>query len=266
MDRELDPLLRVLQPIRSYLPYVVVVGGWVPILYRHCLPEASPADPLGTRDVDLAAPLSLPVRGMTLDRLLTRAGFVPELSPEGPPHCRKYVSGDNLQIDILAPMRGDGSQRVVQVQRDLPAQALRYVEVLLEHTTTLVLPSTRLRVRVPELAAFFFQKGLACRERGSSAKQEKDFYYMYEILDSVPEGAPGMAEKVIKIGRDHPAGWMSRFRGNLSKAFVAADAAGVLGVVRQASARARREASPDVLRLRVFGLLQEFLRALTKRR
>ncbi len=76
---------------------------------------------------------------------------------------------------------------------------------------------------------------------------------MYEILDSVPEGAPGMAEKVIKIGRDHPAGWMSRFRGNLSKAFVAADAAGVLGVVRQASARVRHDASPDVLRLRVFG-------------
>jgi hypothetical protein len=60
LDSSTDALIGVLEPIRDYLPGLVLCGGWTLFVYRRWLVGNGP-DPLLTLDVDLAAPHQLPL-------------------------------------------------------------------------------------------------------------------------------------------------------------------------------------------------------------
>jgi hypothetical protein len=62
--------------VREYLPDIVIVGGWVPLIYYHYLLSDKTKMPLMTRDIDIVIPELLEVKGnKSLDKLLVDAGF-----------------------------------------------------------------------------------------------------------------------------------------------------------------------------------------------
>ena len=78
---EADPqLLATLAALGDYLQDVVLVGGWVPHLYRRIWPSESPVEARRTFDLDAAVRGPLAVRRRSrLDVLLAAEGYAPIL-------------------------------------------------------------------------------------------------------------------------------------------------------------------------------------------
>ena len=73
-----DPvLLRGLTAIEPYLEDVVLAGGWVPYVYELLYDATAAGRSPRTRDIDIAVPRSVPVKGKSIDafRFGRTAGF-----------------------------------------------------------------------------------------------------------------------------------------------------------------------------------------------
>lgn len=73
-------LLKTLVVLGDYLRDIVVVGGWVPHLYRRIWPSQTAVEPRRTFDLDVAVPprLTMGLRPR-LDAMLEREGYTPIL-------------------------------------------------------------------------------------------------------------------------------------------------------------------------------------------
>jgi hypothetical protein len=259
MNTDLTPLIEVLEVVKPYLADIVLVGGWVPIVYAECT-SIYRTKTMGTGDVDLACPHPLDVKGEAVDHLLTGAGFQCELSGDTKiPYC-KYVKGQELEIEFLTPLKGDGSTEVEKLQEGLMAEALRYLDVLLAHTDTVEIDED-LVVRVPLISAFLFQKGLSFPERRSQLKLDKDLYYIFKVVETVDREY--LMSELNEVLGCHPGKWRRKFDQNLRKAFGDEHSYGVIAVVKQLAEIPEEQGDRDVLSMRVLTAMEDFLVNLT---
>ncbi len=77
MSREFkESLFYALWLLHDYLPDIVLCGGWVPFIYREYIVKKKPRPPLRTKDIDLATPGKLEVKGnRSIDQILEDAKF-----------------------------------------------------------------------------------------------------------------------------------------------------------------------------------------------
>lgn len=138
-------LRRLLLALEPYMDTLVLVGGWVPYLYRH-LPWASPTrhPPLHTSDIDLALPIRLARKDPSLSECLQRGGFGVVFSLGKQPPVM-YLQEEWRGLDKLAPVyaellvphvgretdRSGKSRSVVEIEGHggLTARALRVAGV-----------------------------------------------------------------------------------------------------------------------------------------
>ncbi|MGD0238015.1 MAG: GSU2403 family nucleotidyltransferase fold protein [Syntrophorhabdales bacterium] len=252
---DLAPLIEVLRTIEPYLSDIVLVGGWVPIVYEQCT-SIYPTKTVRTADIDFACHPPLVVRGETMDSLLKKACFTCELSGGTSVPFSKYVNKLGLEIEFLTPLKGPGTERVTELQRGLTAEPLRYLDVLLEHVEEVNIDEG-LCVRVPSMSAFLFQKGLSFPHRRSFLKRDKDLYYIFKVVETVnPEYLIASLDTVFKA---HPPKWRSRFFNNLRQYFEEEHSVGVISVVGQLLQTPSERDDRDILRMKVFTTMQEFL-------
>jgi hypothetical protein len=159
MSTDLTPLIEVLETVKPYLPDIVLVGGWVPIVYEQCT-SIYPTRTMRTADVDFACLPPLAVREETMDHLLKGAGFRCELFGSTQiPLCR-YIKERQLEIEFLTPLKRGGSAAVTKLQEGLTAEPLRYLDIL--HTARSCQPGEdrgRLRRTRPMDIGFPVSKG-----------------------------------------------------------------------------------------------------------
>lgn len=257
MSAELTPLVKVLDIIKPYLPDIVLVGGWVPIVYEQCT-SMLPTKMVRTSDVDFACLAPLHIKDDTMDRLLTGAGFRCELyGSEKVPFCR-YVKEHQLEIEFLTPLKGDGARSVTELQKDLTAEPLRYLDILLAHNREVVVASHI--VRVPWLSAFVYQKGLSFPNRKSDLKRDKDLYYIFKIVQGV--GIEPLINELKQILGSHPPKWSRTLMKNLQTAFSDEYSYGVGSVVRQLMRIPGEQDDRDILVMEVFSTMNDFILAL----
>ncbi len=257
MSTDLTPLVGVLEAVKPYLSDIVLVGGWVPVIYEQCT-SMLPTRMVRTTDVDFACLPPLHVREKPLDHLLRAAGFRCELSRTTQiPLCR-YISERQLEIEFLTPLRGDGSVSATELQKGLTAEPLRYLDILLAHTREVKVADHV--VRVPWLSAFLFQKGLSFPQRRSVLKKDKDLYYIFKIVQGV--GTKLLVTELKEIVRSHPKKWSRTFIHNLHKAFQDEHSHGVGSVVGQLMQIPGEQDGRDVLIMKVFDTMDNFIKAL----
>lgn len=75
-------LLAAIEALQPYMPDIVLVGGWVPLIYHHLYREpVSGGEPPGTTDVDVVLPPRLrPGDRPSIEKLILQAGYEPVLS------------------------------------------------------------------------------------------------------------------------------------------------------------------------------------------
>jgi len=239
-----DPqLLATLAALGDYLEDVVLVGGWVPHLYRKIWPSESPVEARRTFDLDAAVGGRLPMHhGSRLDVLLAAQGYVQRLVGASGLAVQIYDSPPNsdlLPIELLAPLTGPREQITVEIQDGVTAQALRYLNILLENTMDVHLSGEavpgspgELTVRIPTPGAYIFHRGLI-DPRGGSRRRGKDLYYIFETWASLPDQQDRMVAEIREMRTRYPSPWYGRFRANLESLFPHSGARGVLLVFEQ---------------------------------
>jgi len=261
MDNDLAPLVQALVAVKPYLADIVLVGGWVPILYGK-FTTTFKAETIRTADIDFACPSYIALREESIDQMLQRAGFEARLSGSTTVPCCKYVKDVDVEIEFLTPLKGDGSQLVEKIQQGLTAETLRYLDVLLSHVDRIRIEED-LVVRVPLISAFLFQKGLSFRDRRNVAKKRKDLYYIYKVVRSVDEER--LIKELTTVSAAHPRKWTATFLKNLEMAFESEDSEGALSVVEQLMEIPGEQNDQDVLRMQVFVTVSDFLIAMKSR-
>ncbi len=193
-DPRLNELIHVLHALEDYRASVVLIGGLVPLVYR-TLSEFQPTrhNTLVTLDIDLAVPETLPMLGTPLREVLKQNGYVAVHSRLSDPPIqffqREEFGTDTLAatyIEFLAPLKGSETDRTgnpkspKEVQQNLRAQLLRYLDLLLIDSISVTLDS--IEFRVPSPASYVVQKVLASQRRGSREGTEKDLTYVYDVV------------------------------------------------------------------------------------
>lgn len=237
-DVNLLSLLRTLEVLQPYLGEIVIVGGWVPFLYRKYghVPSRHPS--VRTIDIDVVVPRRLEENGRpTIDVLLSRAGYEGRML--GPSlGVVKYELADPVtELEFLTPEVGRPGPAVISVQSGLNAQALRYLQIILDNTEKIRINevisgrNVNMVIRVPSPGAFIYQKGLTLPQRKS--KISKDLYYIFDMVDSSEEMRNLIPEEIGGLRRKYTGRWFHNFIRNLARYFPESGAEGPALVATQ---------------------------------
>lgn len=265
--------LKILWILRDYLSVIVIGGGWVPLLYYHYLLADKSKVPIRTRDIDLLVDTHVPVVGeKSVDRLLLEAGFKPSFKSSDTPPVIRYegiIDGEEIEIEFLTDQRGARDDVVVEVQKGLHAEALRYMSIPINHAIEVTIDDFRigrevhpLRVKVPSPEAYIFHKGLIFERRKDKQKKAKDLCYIFDILANCPVLRERIIEGLKGFEKDYPS-WFSRFIKNLQKNFPDLAADGILMISSQRPAGAFPKLTREQFGEYILGIFQEFLEELT---
>jgi len=230
---DLIALLRTLEVLKPYLNEIVVVGGWVPFLYRKYGELPSHHLSIRTMDIDLAVPRKLDECGRpTIDDLLSRAGYAVDFYGAEISIVKYRLDFPAAKVEFITPEVGRPGKVSVKVQQGLTAQALRYVQILLENTAEIRITETLpdldvdLIVRLPSPGAFVYQKGLTLSRRHPKDKVSKDLYYIFDFLDSSIELRNSILIDIDSLRGRYATSWVRTFLGNLERYFPEENAEG----------------------------------------
>jgi hypothetical protein len=266
--------LKAIWILRDYLSVIVVGGGWVPLIYYHYLVADKSKEPIKTRDIDLLVNVHIPVLGgKTVDRLLLEAGLKPVFrSSDTPPviHYEGTIDGEEVEIEFLTAQRGARDDVVLEVQKGLHAEALRFVSIPIDHAIEVTIDDFQIEgkhqpftVKVPSPEAYVFHKGLIFERRKDKGKRAKDLYYIFDILANCPELRGRIIQGLNGFEKQY-ASWFSRFIRNLEIYFSELTADGVEMVSSQRPAGAFPKLTKEQFRQYVLGTFQELLEDVQK--
>jgi hypothetical protein len=262
-------LLKALWILRDYLSVIVVGGGWVPLLYYHYLVADKSREPVRTKDIDLLVDTHVPVLGgKPVDRLLLEAGLKPVFrSTDTPPviHYEGTIDGEEVEIEFLTDQRGPKDDVVLEVQKGLHAEALRFTSIPISHTIEVTIDDFQIdgeyhpfTVKVPSPEAYIFHKGLIFERRTDRQKKAKDLYYIFDILANCPELRERIIEGLRRFEKEYPS-WFASFIRNLQKSFSDLSADSILMIASQRQAGAFPKLTDEQFRHYVLGIFQELM-------
>lgn len=258
--------------LREYLSDIVVGGGWAPLIYYHYLLSDKTKNPVRTFDIDLMVKTSVAVKGdKYIDELLTEAGLTATFkSMDTPPiiHYEGNIEGCDIEIEFLTDQKGSKADVVIEVQKGLHAEALRYISIATDNTIAITIDDFKnqemeqpFQVKVPTPQAYIFHKGLVFEKRREELKKAKDLYYIFEILTYCNTIEGKIISGLVKLKGNYPA-WFDKFLKNLSVNFADSSSDGVLMVASQRPAYMLPELNEDQFKQYVYGTFKNLVESI----
>jgi len=196
LDRSIQEkaFLKVLEDLKEYLPYIVIVGGWVPHTYRNYLWKTEIDKPYLTADIDIGIkPKIENFKQDSINKKLTelqyseshiRIGKIYPIVPE------VKLTKDAVPIPVEFLCGKDASENHLKrlVGPQILVNKLKYFEILLENVikTKIKGEKTLLEILIPSPENYVFHKLLMFPLRPDNIKMRKDLYYTYYILRFSP--------------------------------------------------------------------------------
>jgi hypothetical protein len=197
----LEPALhRILQELDAYLPDLLIIGGWVPYLYKWYGTSVPWQSSLSfTSEVDVLAPNRLTRNERPLLReILDAAHFRPAQSPEMSAIWEGDVErGERIEFFVVrnGPLIKADAPTPIADQQMIGAIPLDTLDLLQRNAAVLAVPTTlpngdvrTVQVRVPQLGAYALNKCQTFNRRLSSAttegaqKRVKDLLYLRDLM------------------------------------------------------------------------------------
>lgn len=190
-------LRKVIDDLSDFLPYLVLVGGWIPYLYqKHVWPNElagkdtgygslQSSTPLTTTDMDFGVTLvSYPGKESIADRV-RKLGY-----------SERHVSMDRM-VPFVPIAKGKGKDEKAEVEfltilnppkhvheklvgKEIKMNKIKHFEILLENVRKIQFFSRELQIPTEEV--FVFHKLLTFVLRENEDKKRKDLYYVYFML------------------------------------------------------------------------------------
>jgi hypothetical protein len=201
MDESDEVIVGVLRELRSFLPRLVIIGGWVPELHRRWGGGQWRVEPARTIELDvllMSDAAGEPPDPGALTEALREAGFRPiDEGGNGAVWERDVRRGERIEffVDHRGPWRSAMAVRRLDDEVALGGVSLPDAAVLLEHRTELKIPLNEggfpLSVWTPQIGIFLTHKGATFRRRSETVKAAKDLAYIVDVMRS---GEPVVAE------------------------------------------------------------------------
>ena len=212
-------LSKVFEDLADFLPYLVLVGGWVPYIYAKYIWKNVPSLAVTTSDIDFGVRDDGFTGKETVASCVQRLGYgerhfsMDRMIPYVP--IVKNLAGD-LKAEVEFITDPGVSRSVVSkiVGREIKINEIENFGLLLESVTTVRVGKQE--IRIPTASMFIFHKLLTFVQRENSEKFKKDLYYVYYMLRFSSQKEELIAQ-VIALIRDKKQG--ASVKRNLQKYF-----------------------------------------------
>ena len=184
-------LLKVIGDLADFLPYLVLVGGWVPYIYAKYVWKNAANLAVTTADIDFGVS-SKDYKGKeSIASCVRRLGYaehhvsMDRLIPFVP--VAKDTNGLlKAEVEFIADPKLSKNIRDKIVGREIKINEIENFNILLESVKTVSINGYKLQV--PAEPIFVFHKLLTFVQRENKEKLRKDLYYAYYMLRFCPEG------------------------------------------------------------------------------
>ena len=191
-------LIKVINDLSDFLPYLVLVGGWIPYLYakyiwttalNNTTGSVAGSFPLTTTDMDFGVmitsypgdesiadrvrKLGYGERHVSMDRLIP---FVPIVKGK--------EDNEKAEVEFITIRKPPKALVEKLVGKEIKLNTIVHFNLLLESPITVNLFSRT--VQIPSEAIFIFHKLLTFVKRENKEKLRKDLYYAYYMLRFSP--------------------------------------------------------------------------------
>lgn len=226
-------LIKVIDDLADFLPYLVLVGGWVPYVYARYIWKNVPDLAVTTTDIDFGVgavgfkgkdtvaarvqKLGYGERHVSMDRLVP---FVPIV---------KDREGDmKAEVEFITDLKV--SKNIVNkiVGPEIKINAIEHFSLLLDSVITAKMAGRD--IQIPTESMFTFHKMLTFVERQDKEKLKKDIYYVYYMLRFCPQKEQ-LADEVAGIIKKRKEG--EKVKQNLNEYFNSVDSKGPLFVEQE---------------------------------
>jgi len=171
MKNQYDLCLEVLNRLQraGILEKVIVIGSWCIYFFRSYFNDSSYSSSVRTRDIDFLVPIPTKFEKKNdISEMLKDLGFLEDFRRKG----LIRLNHPELIIEFLVPERGKGRDSPYPLpELGINAQALRFLDFLVENTIELEFEN--LKLKLPHPAAFGLHKLIISSRR---IKEEKRIY------------------------------------------------------------------------------------------
>ncbi|HAZ09689.1 MAG: hypothetical protein A2047_03340 [Omnitrophica bacterium GWA2_41_15] len=226
-------LIKVIDDLADFLPYLVLVGGWVPYIYARYIWKNVPNMAVTTGDIDFGVGaqdyngkdtvascvqrLGYGERHVSMDRSFP---FVPIV---------KDASGDvKAEVEFITDPKV--SRKLVNkiVGQEIKINEIQHFSLLLGSVLTAQMDLKS--IQIPTESMFTFHKLLTFVDRENKEKLRKDLYYVYYMLRFCPKREQ-LADDVVALIKKRKEG--KQVNENLKEYFSSVDSKGPLFVEQE---------------------------------
>lgn len=226
-------LIKVTDDLADFLPYLVLVGGWVPYIYARYIWKNVPNMAVTTGDIDFGVgaqdfngkdtvasrvqKLGYGERHVSMDRPFP---FVPVV---------KNTAGD-LKAEVEFITDPKISRKIVNkiVGQEIKINEIKHFSLLLDSIITVKMNGKS--IRIPTESMFVFHKLLTFVDRENKEKLRKDLYYVYYMLRFSPKKEQ-LNDDVVGLIKKQKEG--KQVKANLKEYFSSVDLKGPLFVEQE---------------------------------
>jgi len=226
-------LIKVTDDLADFLPYLVLVGGWVPYIYARYIWKNVPNMAVTTGDIDFGVgaqdfngkdtvasrvqKLGYGERHVSMDRPFP---FVPVV---------KNAAGD-LKAEVEFITDPKISRKIVNkiVGQEIKINEIKHFSLLLDFIITVKMNGKS--IRIPTESMFAFHKLLTFVDRENKEKLRKDLYYVYYMLRFSPKKEQ-LNDDVVGLIKKQKEG--KQVKANLKEYFSSVDSKGPLFVEQE---------------------------------
>ncbi|HLD50080.1 MAG TPA: GSU2403 family nucleotidyltransferase fold protein [bacterium] len=244
--KPLDLLLKVLEDLHDFLPYLVLVGGWVPYLYSRYLWKGVRHEPLSTMDIDFGFKEAPAGKSETIadcvrkkhygEHLLSMDRSIPFVPVV-------HLGEEDLRADVEFITSPETSETVKKklVGQEIKVNEIKDFGILLE--SPIMINVEGKQVNIPKPSIFTFHKLLTFNQRERPDKQQKDLYYAYYVLFFDPD-----KDRLVQEISDHIAKFKQgrAVKENVEKYFEDPYAKGPTFIMEGTGGSAMRTLIPDI--------------------
>ena len=190
------------------LEHLILVGGWVPALYRVHYGTEAQIPAIRTLDIDfLIAPGAKNAVPVDIHGLLKPLGFDLQIGyPEG---VERFVHPE-LELEFLVSAKGRAIERVKRIPSlGINAQPLRYMSILIE--SLMEVTFSGISILVPRPGAMGLHKLIVSTERRSSTKRNRDITLALSLLRFCCADEE-RANETRQLFMGLPKGWQRKIR------------------------------------------------------
>lgn len=226
-------LIKVINDLYDFLPYLVIVGGWVPYIYAKYVWKNVPNMAVTTGDIDFGVGARDFKGKDTVSSRVQKLGYGERhVSMDRPfpfvPIVKDTVGGAKAEVEFITDPKvsRDLVNRIMGTA--IKINEIKDFSLLLGSAVTVKMDDRD--IQIPTEAMFTFHKLLTFIDRQNMEKMRKDLYYVYYMLRFSPQSAR-LADDVVALIKKLKEG--KKVKQNLTEYFSSVDSKGPLYVEQE---------------------------------